>query len=75
MYFFFDLNGPQSLYVNLKCILGMNLIIDIKFLIPAVILQFFNPTTEPALPIGISNKEAKTGIETHPVDAVSKCSI
>ena len=42
------------------------LIIDLYFLIPAVITQIFNPIVEPANPIGIPTKEAKAEIETHP---------
>ena len=40
------------------------LIIDSYFLIPAVIAQIFNPTTEIAIPIGILTKESKAEIET-----------
>ena len=54
------------------------LIIDLNFLIPAVIAQGFNPIAELVFPIGISSKEAKTEIETYPVTAeakIRKCSI
>ena len=37
-------------------------IIDLYFLIPAVIAQIFNPITELAIPIGIPSKEAKQEI-------------
>ena len=40
------------------------LIINLYFLIPAVIAQIFNPTTEIAIPIGILTKESKAEIET-----------
>ena len=43
------------------------LIINLYFLIPAVITQIFNPIAELAIPIGIPTKEAKAEIETHPV--------
>ena len=54
------------------------LIIDLYFLIPAVIAQIFNPITELVIPIGIPTKEAKAEIETHPVIVeakIRKCSI
>ena len=43
------------------------LIIDLYFLIPAVITQIFNPVAELVIPIGIPTKEAKVEMETHPV--------
>ena len=43
-------------------------------LIPAVITQIFNPTTEFAMSIRIPTKEAKTEMETQPVTAVAKTS-
>ena len=43
------------------------LIIDLYFLIPAVITQNFNSIVELLIPTGIPNKEAKAEIETHPV--------
>ena len=43
------------------------LIIDLYFLIPAVIIQIFNPIVELAIPIGIMTKEAKAETETNPV--------
>ena len=42
------------------------LIIELYFLIPAVITQIFNPIVELAVPIGILTKEAKAEMETHP---------
>ena len=45
------------------------LIIDLYFLIPAVTAQIFNTTAELAIPIGIPIKEAKSEIETHPVNS------
>ena len=43
------------------------IIIDLNFLIPAVITQIFNSIVELAIPLGIPTKQAKTEIETHPV--------
>ena len=54
------------------------LIIDLYFLIPAVVTQIFNPIAELVIPIGIPTKEVKTEMETHPVTAeisISKCSM
>ena len=55
-----------------------NIIIDLIFLIPTVIPQFFNTIAELVLPIGIATKEAKAEMETHPVTVdinISKGSI
>ena len=41
-------------------------IIDLYFVIPAVIAQIFNPILELVIPIGIPSKEAKAEIEIHP---------
>ena len=46
--------------------------------IPVVIAQVFNSTRELAMPTGISTKEAKAEIETHPGTIkvkISGCSI
>ena len=43
------------------------LIIDLYFLIPAVITQIFNKIAELVITIEIPTKEAKTEVETHPV--------
>ena len=54
------------------------LIIDWYFLIPAVIAQIFNPITKLVIPKRIPTKEAKAGMETHPVIVeakIRKCSI
>ena len=51
----------------LSCFFSFFLIIDLYFLIPAVITQIFNPVAELVIPIGIPTKEAKAEIETHPV--------
>ena len=42
------------------------LIVDLYFLIPAVIIQIFNTIAEVIIPIGIPIKEAKAEMETHP---------
>ena len=41
--------------------------IDLHFLIPAVIAQIFNPIAELVIPIGIAIKEAKAEVKMHPV--------
>ena len=51
----------------LSCFLLFFLIIDLYFLIPAVITQIFNPIVELAIPTGIPTREAKAEMETHPV--------
>ena len=48
------------------------LIIDLYFLIAAVIAQIFNPIAELLISIGIPTKEAKAEIEIHPVVVESK---
>ena len=57
---------------NLTCFFYFLLIIDLNFLIPAVIIQNFNPIVEPVIPTGISNKETKAEIEIHPATAEAK---
>ena len=51
----------------LSCFFFFFLIIDLYFLIPAVIAQIFNPIAEIVIPIGIATKEAKAEMKTHPV--------
>ena len=51
----------------LSCFFFFFLIIDLYFLIPAVITQILNPVAELVMPIGILTKEAKAEIETLPV--------
>ena len=46
----------------LSCLFLFFLIIDLYFLIPAVIAQIFNPFVKPAMP----SKEAKAEIGIHP---------
>ena len=48
------------------------LIIDLYFLIHAVVSQIFNYTAELAIPLVISTKETKSEIETYPVIAETK---
>ena len=48
------------------------LIIDLYFLIPAVIAEIFNPITELLIPIGIPTKEAKEEMETNPIIVEAK---
>ena len=62
----------------LACFLFFFLIIDLYFLISAVIALIFNSIAELVIPIGIPIKEAKTEIEIHPVIVEAKireCSI
>ena len=62
----------------LSCFFVFFLIIDLYFLIPAVVPQIFNPIAQLVVSIGIPNKDAKAEMETHPVTAeikISKCSI
>ena len=52
-------------------------IIDLYFLIPAVIVQIFIPTAELVILTGIATNEANAEIETQPVTVegkISKCS-
>ena len=49
----------------LLCFFLVFLIIDLYFLIPAVIAQIFNTIAENVIPIWIPTKEAKTEMETH----------
>ena len=50
----------------------MFLIIDLYFLSPAVIAQIVKPVAELVIPREIPVKEAKAGIETHPVIVEAK---
>ena len=62
----------------LSCFFFFFLIIDLYFLIPAVIAQIFNTIPGLVIPIGIPTKKAKGAIETYPViveDKMKKCSI
>ena len=58
-------------------LLFLFLIIDLYFLIPAVIAQIFIPTAEFAIPTRIGTNKANAGNETQPViieDKISKFS-
>ena len=46
--------------------------IDLYFLISAVIAQIFNPTAEPAMLTGILTNETNAEIETHPLTEKTK---
>ena len=62
----------------LSCVVFFFLVIDLYFLIPAVIAQIFHKIAELVIPTGIPTKEAKIEMETHPVivvDTISKRSI
>ena len=51
----------------LSCFFFFFLIIDLYFLIPAVITSIFNFIAELVIPIRIPTKEAKEEMETHAV--------
>ena len=53
-------------------LLFLLLIIDLYFLITALIVQISNPIAELVIPTGIPTKEAKAEMETHPVIAEPK---
>ena len=62
----------------LLCFFFFFLIIDLYFLIDAVIAQIFNPIAELVIAIGIATKEAKVETEIQPVivePKIRKCSI
>ena len=74
MLFNFDFSNNTIL----SCFFFLILIIELYFLIAAVIAQIFNPTAELVIPIGTATKEAKAEMETHPVivePKIRKCSI
>ena len=51
----------------LSCLFFFFLIIDLYFLVPAVIAEMFNAIAELVIPLGIPIKEAKTEIQINPV--------
>ena len=62
----------------LSCAFFFFLIIDLYFLITAVIAQIFNHIAELVIPIRILSKEAKAEAEIHPLNVepkIRKCSI
>ena len=56
----------------LSCSFFFFLINDLYFLIPAIIVQIFNPISEIVIPIEIPSKESKEEIKIHPVIAEAK---
>ena len=56
----------------LSCFFLFFVIIDLYFLILAVIAQIFNPTAELVISVGTPLKEAKAETETHPVMVEAK---
>ena len=56
----------------LSCFFVFFIIIDLYFLIPAVIAQTFIPIAELVIPIGLPIKEAKAEIEIYPVIVEAK---
>ena len=59
----YDLGFPNN--TNLSCFFSFFLIIDLSFLIPALITQNFNPTAKLVIAIEIPIKEAKVEIQLH----------
>ena len=57
-----------------SCLFFFFFIIELYFLIPAVIAQIFNPTTEHVMSTEIQTKEANAEIETQPVTVEAKIS-
>ena len=49
----------------LLCFFFFFLVIDLYFLIPAIMKQIFNPIAELVIPIGIPIKDVKREIEIH----------
>ena len=66
----FNLDFAKNTILSFSCLFF--LIVDLYFLIPAVIAQIFNPIAELVIPIEIPSKEAKTEIEIHLVAAEAK---
>ena len=72
----FNLDFPNN--TILSCSFLFFLIIDLYFLIAAVITQIFNSILEITIRIGIPTKEEKVEMETHQVIveiSISECSI
>ena len=62
----------------LSCLFFFFLIIDLYYLIAAVIVQIVYSVVELVIPIGIPTKEAKAEIEINPIivePKIGKCSI
>ena len=60
----FNLNFAADI---LSCFFFFFLIADLYFLIPAVIIQIFNPIAELVIPIRILTRETKADMGTHPI--------
>ena len=72
----FNLNFADN--TILSCFFFFFYIIDLYFLILAVIAQIFTPIVELVIPIGIPTKEEKKVMKTHTVFVeakIRKCSI
>ena len=71
----FNLSFPNN--TILSCFLFFYFMIDLYFLIPAVIAQFLIPTADLLIPTGTPTNEENAEIETQPVTVetkISKCS-
>ena len=71
----FNLSFPNNTIFS--CFFFFFFIIDLYFLIPAVLAQIYIPTAELSISTGIATNEANTEIEAQPVTAetkISKCS-
>ena len=68
----FNLSFPSTNI--LSCFFFFFFIIDLYFLIPAMIAQMFNPTTELVILTGTQTNEANAEIETQPVTVETKIS-
>ena len=58
----------------LSCFFFFFFIIDLNFLIPAIMAQMFHPTAELVIPILISSNEANAETETQPVTVEERIS-
>ena len=58
----------------LSCLVFFFFIINLSFLISAVIVPIFIPTAELLIPVGTQTNEANAGNETQPVTAETKIS-
>ena len=61
----FNLDFADSTIVS--CFFFFFLVIDLHFLLPAVIAQISNSIAELVIPIGVPIKEEKAEMETNPV--------
>ena len=71
----FNLSFPNN--TILSCFLFFYFMIDLYFLIPAVIAQFLIPTADLLIPTGTPTNEENAEIEIQPVTVetkISKCS-